>query len=228
MNAHPSDPAVADLIHHARLGAATSQYPSRTRSVGPHSARQCSVGRLVVEAARADSGVPDDIAAARREVIATELERRRMVEAADQARRRAEFDLARAELERDDAVARARERGGSTPDFMTLALIAAVTFEVTDTDLIHIIDAAVIDQPELTDVDVAALSGERQVGLTPKELSADLAATGASPAVAHGLIDTGVGTLAPAELITQSAPPTTDSDPIEIGPQSAETSPEVG
>lgn len=63
---------------------------------------------------------------------------------------------------------------------------------------------------------------------TPPRPRRRVLSTAASPAVAHGLIDTGVGTLAPAELITQSAPPRTESDPIEIGPQSPDTSPEVG
>lgn len=47
MNPHPSDRAVADLIRHARLGAATNRYPGRTRTVGAYAMRQCSAGRLV-------------------------------------------------------------------------------------------------------------------------------------------------------------------------------------
>lgn len=65
MNPHPSDKAVADLIRHARLGAATNQYPGRTRTVGAYGVRQCSAGRLVAEAIRADQSVPENVARAR-------------------------------------------------------------------------------------------------------------------------------------------------------------------
>ena len=34
MSSHPSDPMVADLIRHARVGAAANPYPTRTRSLG--------------------------------------------------------------------------------------------------------------------------------------------------------------------------------------------------
>src|SRR5690625_6581229 len=132
MTAHPSDQAVAQLIRNARIGAAASGFPSRTRTVGEASARQCSVGRLVMEVARADVGVSDEVSAARREVIAAELERRRLEDAAAEARRIAERDVQNAEAERDDAVARARRMGGPSPDFLTLALIAAATFKIAD------------------------------------------------------------------------------------------------
>lgn len=202
---HPSDQAVAALIQNARIGAAaTPQQLARTRTVGPHSARQCSVGRLVVEAARADSGVSEEVATARREVIATELERRRLVEAAEQARLQSERDHRRAEQEREDAVQRARQQGGPHPDFLTLALVAAATFEITDSDLSHVIDATLTDDQDLTADDAAALAGDRHVGLSPDALSAELDSTGAPQTVVHGLIDTGVGAVAPAELIAHT------------------------
>lgn len=119
MSLHPSDHAVAALVRNARLGAAaTPQHPARTRSFGSHSARQCTVGRLVVEAARADTGVSKEVAAARREIIAAEFERRRLIEAAEQTRRQADLDLSRADGERDDAVRQARQQDGPTPDFL--------------------------------------------------------------------------------------------------------------
>lgn len=149
MTAHPSDQAVAQLIRNARVGAAASGFPTRTRTVGEAGARQCSVGRLVMEAARADAGVSDEVSAARREVIASELERRRLEEAAAEARRFAERDVQHAEAERDEAVARARRMGGPSPDFLTLALIAAATFEIAEADLIHVIDEALTDNADL-------------------------------------------------------------------------------
>ena len=228
MSPHPSDHAVAALVRNARLGAAAPpQQPARTRSVGSHSARQCTVGRLVVEAARADTGVSEEVAAARREIIAAEFERRRLIEAAEQTRRQAELDLGRAERERDDAVRQARQQGGPTPDFLTLALIAAATFEITDSDLEHVIDAAVTDHPDLTDADVSALTGDRHVGLSPEQLSAELAATGASQTVANGLIDTGVATVAPAELIAHSVSASPASEVAENVIPTPETAPEA-
>lgn len=113
-------------------------------------------------------------------------------------------------------MARAREQGGPSPNFLTLALIAVATFEVSDTDLVHIIDAAVTDQLALTTVDVAELNGERQVSLSPQQLSAELVATGASPPVAHGLIDTGVRAVAPTELIAQATPTITETGPLRV------------
>ncbi|MDV3357266.1 hypothetical protein [Dietzia sp. IN118] len=147
MSSHPSDPVVADLVRHARVGAAANPYPPRTRSLGEHSARQHSVGSLVVEAARADSGVSEKVAQARREVLAAELERRRLVQAAEEARRQAELDRTQAEQERDEAVRRARERSGPDPDFLTLAVIAAVTLEITEYELAGVLDAAITDTP---------------------------------------------------------------------------------
>lgn len=192
MSSHPSDPVVADLIRHARVGAAANPYPPRTRSLGEHSARQHSVGSLVVETARADSGVSEEVAQARREVIAAELERRRLVQAAEEARRQAELDRTQAEQERDEAVRRARERSGPDPDFLTLAVIAAVTLEITEYELAG-----------LSAADTADLAGERRVGLTEELLHTEVAAVGGSPAVA-GVIDTGVGTQTPSQLIAQS------------------------
>ncbi|MGN7157813.1 hypothetical protein ACTHRK_17160 [Dietzia cercidiphylli] len=229
MSPHPSDPVVANLIRHARVGASASPYPTRTRSIGEHSVRQHSVGSLIVETARADAGVSGEVAQARREVIAGELERRRMVEAADEARRRAEVDRAQAERDRDEAVDRARRQGGPDPDFLTLALIAAVTLEVSDTDLVGVLDAALTDTPDLSAADTAALAGDRRVGLSPDQLSDELTATGVSPSVVDGLVSPGVGTTAPAELIMQSESsaqqtlaPHTSTPTIEASPEVAE------
>ena len=169
----------------------------------------------------------EEVAAARREIIAAEFERRRLIEAAEQTRRQAELDLGRAERERDDAVRQARQQDGPTPDFLTLALIAAATFEITDSDLEHVIDAAVTDHPDLTDADVSALTGDRHVGLSPEQLSAELAATGASQTVANGLIDTGVATVAPAELIAHSVSASPASEVAENVIPTPETAPEA-
>ena len=203
MSSHPSDPVVADLIRHARVGAAANPYPPRTRSLGEYSVRQHSVGSLVVETARADSGVSDEVAQARREVIAAELERRRLVQAAEEARRQAELDRAQAEHERDDSVRRARQQSGPDPGFLTLAVIAAVTLEVTEYELAGVLDAAITDNPYLSAADTVDLAGERRVGLTADQLQTEVPAVGGSPAVA-GVIDTGVGTQTPAQLIAQS------------------------
>ncbi|WP_271800407.1 hypothetical protein [Dietzia maris] len=203
MSSHLSDPVVADLIRHARVGAAANPYPPRTRSLGEHSARQHSVGSLIVETARADAGVSEEVAQARREVIAAELGRRRMVQAAEEARRQAELDRSQAEQERDEAVRRARERSGPDPDFLTLAVIAAVTLEITEYELAGVLDAAITDIPGLSAADTADLAGERRVGLTEELLHTEVAAVGGSPIVAD-VIDTGVGTQTPSQLITQS------------------------
>ncbi|MCT1434883.1 hypothetical protein M3G57_13780 [Dietzia maris] len=125
-------------------------------------------------------------------MIAAELERRRLVQAAEEARRQAELDRTQAEQERDEAVRRARERSGPDPDFLTLAVIAAVTLEITEYELAG-----------LSAADTADLAGERRVGLTEELLHTEVAAVGGSPAVA-GVIDTGVGTQTPSQLIAQS------------------------
>lgn len=229
MNPHPSDRTVADLIRHARLGAATTDCPARTRTVGAHSVRQCSAGRLVVEVARADSGVSEDVARARRETLAAELERRRMVDAAEEARRQAEIDRAHAERERDDAVARQRHHGGPDPDFLTLALIAAVTFDATDNDLAHVLDAAVTDNPDLSAQDTQDLAGERRVGLSAEQLNDELTATGLSPALTETMPRTGSESISPAQLVGQGlsndvpAPQPTPGASLE-----PEDSPEIG
>lgn len=212
MTAHPSDQAVAQLIRNARVGAAASGFPTRTRTVGEASARQCSVGRLVMEAARADAGVSDEVATARREVIAAELERRRLEEAAAEARRIAERDVQHAEAERDAAVAKARSMGGPNPDFLTLALIAAATFEIADTDLIHVIDEALTDTADLAPADRDVLAGEPMIGLTPAELTRELEQAGVAPETAAGLPSPGTTNTTPAELVTQSV--MIDSAPV--------------
>lgn len=228
MSSHPRDHAVADLVRHARLGAAANRNPSRTRTVGADSARQVSVGGLVLEAARADAGVSEEVGQARREVIAAEFERRKMSDAAEETRRRAEADLAKAERERDEAAARCRRQGGPDPDFLTLAMIAAATFEITADDLTHVIDAAVTDGPELSPDDARGLAGERQVGLTPDQLSSELAEAGASPNEVDGLPHTGVDTVPPAELVAQGLASLTGPDLSMTAGVEPEESPEVG
>ena len=232
MSSHPSDPVVADLIRHARVGAAANPYPPRTRSLGEHSARQHSVGSLVVEAARADSGVSEAVAQARREVIAAELERRRLVQAAQEARRQAEFDRVQAEHERDEAVRRAREQSGPDPDFLTLAVIAVVTMEITEHELAGVLDAAITDRPDLSAADTAVLAGERRVGLTEEELKTEV---GSGSLGVAGVIDTGIGTQTPSQLIAQSEqtaqPATATFDSAVVSVDTApevETSAEVG
>ena len=226
MSSHPSDHVVANLIRHARVGAAANPYPTRTRPIGEHSVRQHSVGSLVVETARADSGVSEEVAQARREVIAAELERRRMVQAAEESRRQAEFDRAQAERDRDAAVQRARENGGPDPDFLTLALIAAVTLEITEHDLVGVLDAAITDHPDLSAEDTADLAGERRVGLRPDQLNEELAVTGDSPAVA-AVVTTGIGTQTPADLLAQSEQIELAAEPATTSAPSADTSMEV-
>ena len=232
MSSHPSDPVVADLIRHARVGAAASPYPTRTRSLGEHSVRQHSVGSLVVETARADSGVSEAVAQARREVIAAELERRRLVQAAQEARRQAEFDRVQAEHERDEAVRRAREQSGPDPDFLTLAVIAVVTMEITEHELAGVLDAAITDRPDLSAADTAVLAGERRVGLTEEELKTEV---GSGSLGVAGVIDTGIGTQTPSQLIAQSEqttqPATATFDSAAVSVDTApkvETSAEVG
>lgn len=227
MNPHPSDQRVASLIRHARLGAATAQYPTRTRTVGQHAARQHSVGSLVVEAARADSGVAQEVAQARRETIAAELERRRMVEAAEEARRHAESDRLEAERAREDALSRARRQGGPDPDFFTLALIAAVSHEIAGDELAHVIDAAVSDDPALTPEAAAELEGEPRTGLSAEQLNAELAEAGASPGATESMPDTGVTGVAPAVFVGQSVESSTPAETPVAGPEPDE-SPEVG
>lgn len=231
MTAHPSDQAVAQLIRNARVGAAASGCPTRTRTVGEAGARQCSVGRLVMEAARADAGVSDEVSAARREVIASELERRRLEEAAAEARRFAERDVQHAEAERDEAVARARRMGGPSPDFLTLALIAAATFEIAEADLIHVIDEALTDNADLAPADRDVLAGEPMAGLTPAELARELEQAGVSPETAAGLPTAGTANVTPAELVSHSmtinsAPVVTDTTVTTV--TSEVESPEVG
>lgn len=230
MTAHPSDQAVAQLIRNARVGAPASGLPTRTRTVGEASARQCSVGRLVVEAARADAGVSDEVSAARREVIAVELERRRLEEAAAETRRFADREAQQAEVERDDAVARARRMGGPSPDFLTLALIAAATFEIADSDLIHVIDEALTDNAGLAPADREVLAGEPMVGLTPTGLAQELEQAGVAHDTAAGLPDAGTAHITPGELLAHSV--TMDSEPVvaeTVSTISVEVeSPEVG
>lgn len=229
MSPHPSDQVVADLIRHARLGATARPLPTRTRPLGEHTARQHSVGSLVVETARADSGVSEDVAQARREMIARELERRRLVDAAEEARRQADVDREHAERERDAAVHRAREHGGPEPDFLTLALIAAVTLEITDHDLVDVLDAAITDTPDLSVADTADLAGEPRVGLNSEQLATELEAAGGPAASAEGLPQTGPGGVTPAVLVGQSPDPSTDSTPaVSVGDGEPESSPEVG
>ena len=226
MNQHPSDHVVANLVRHARVGAAANPYPTRTRPLGEHSVRQHSVGSLIVETARADSGVAEEVAQARREVIAAELERRRMVQAAEEARRQAEFDRDQAERDRDAAVERARERGGPDPDFLTLALIAAVTLEIAEHDLVGVLDTAITDNPDLSAEDYADLVGERRVGLTPDHLAAELVTAGGSPA-ASSVPTTGMGNQTPADLLAQSDQIAQTSEADLAASPSADTSVEV-
>lgn len=229
MSQHPSDQVVANLIRHARVGAAVSPYPTRTRPIGEHSARQHSVGSLVVETARSDSGVSGEVAQDRREVIAAELERRRMVQAAEEARRQAEFDRDQAERDRDAAVRRAREQGGPDPDFLTLALIAAVTLEITEHDLVGVLDAAITDHPDLSTADTADLAGERRVGLTPDQLASELGAGGGSPTHTEGLPHIEAGSVSPAVLIGQSPDLSASStQSMSLSDVDPEKSPEIG
>ncbi|OAH63401.1 hypothetical protein AYJ66_01140 [Dietzia cinnamea] len=210
MSSHPSDPVVADLIRHARVGAAANPYPPRTRSLGEHSARQHSVGSLVVETARADSGVSEAVAQARREVIAAELERRRLAQAAEEARRQAELDRTQAEQERDESVRRAREQSGPDPDFLTLAVIAVVTMEITEHELAGVLDAAITDRPDLSAADTAVLAGERRVGLTEEEIGTEV---GSGSLGVASVIDTGVGAQTPSQLLAESEQTTQSTAP---------------
>lgn len=227
MSRHPSDPVVASLVRNARLAAAANQYPTRTRTVGDHGARQYSTGSLVVETGRADVGVSAEVGQARREKLADELERRRMVEAADAARRDADSDRQQAQRERDQALERARHRGGPDPDFATLALVAIATMTVGD-DVARVIDAAILDDPDLSTADAQELGGDRMVGLTPTELSTELASAGASPDAVNGLPHTGVDDLTPAQLVGQGTPTTPPPSGNPAISLEVEDSPEIG
>ena len=143
MSSHPSDALMAKLIRHARTTAAHTPPPTRTRALGEHGLRQCSAGRLVVEAAHCDAGVSDSVGQSRRETVAAELERRRMTDAAEAARAQAHDDRARAEREREDAWAQTRRHDGPAPDFATLAIVAATTATMSEHQLATVIDAAV-------------------------------------------------------------------------------------
>lgn len=228
MSRHPSDPLVASLIRNARLAAATNQYPGRTRTVGVTGARQYSAGQLVLETARADVSVSGEVGQARREVLAAELERRRMVEAADAARREAELDRQQAERERDEALARTRRQGGPDPDFATLAIVAAASMTLAETDLLRVIDAAVENDPALSPTDAADIAGERLVGLTPDQLASELATAGARPEVVDGLLHTGVDSVPPAELIRQGLDSAPHVEPTPGPGGEVEQSPEIG
>lgn len=228
MSAHPSDPLMAKLIRTARVTAASSPHPVRTRALGEHGLRQCSAGHLVVEAAHCDDGVSEDVGQARRETVATELERRRMTEAADAARAQAEDDRARAERERDAAWAQTRRQDGPAPDFAALAIVAAATATTSEHKLARVIDSAVADEPGLSPADTAELTGEPRVGLSPSQVAEELAAAGASAEAINGLPDTGVDDVSPAKLIGQSvesysAESSSPSVAVEV-----DTSPQVG
>ncbi len=228
MSAHPSDALVASLVRTARAAARTNPYPTRTRALGAHGLRQCSAGRLVVESARCERGVSDEVAYARREMIAAELERRRMTEAAEAARRQADLDRERAERERDEAIARSRRQGGPDEGLAVVALASAATLVLSESELIDVIDRAALEDPNLSAEDAAELAGERLIGLTPAQLSEELATAGAAPEVADGLPHMGLDDVSPAELVGRGL----DAEPMEAeGPApdvEVEASPEVG
>lgn len=227
MSTHPSDDLMATLIRHTRDTAAHTPPPMRTRALGAHGLRQCSAGRLVVEAAHCDAGVSDGIGRSRRETVATELERRRMTGAAEAARAHAVDDRARAEREREAAWAQTRRQGGPAPDFAALAIVAATTASISERTLGRVIDAAVEQEPGLSPADSAELRGERRVGLTGSQVAEELTAAGASAAAINALPDTGQD-VSPAGLISRSSgsPVAGASSPsvaVEV-----ESSPEVG
>ncbi|WP_163377149.1 MULTISPECIES: hypothetical protein [Dietzia] len=228
MSSHPSDALMAKLIRHARTTAAHTPPPTRTRALGEHGLRQCSAGRLVVEAAHCDAGVSDSVGQSRRETVAAELERRRMTDAAEAARAQAHDDRARAEREREDAWAQTRRHDGPAPDFATLAIVAATTATMSEHQLATVIDAAVGNEPGLSPADSAELRGERRVGLSPSQVAEELAAAGASTAAVKGLPDTGVHDISPATLVAQSSE---SASAESVSPSIAvevDTSPEVG
>ncbi len=229
MSSHPSDQTVATLIRQARTGAAAQSIPTRTRPLGPHSVRQHSAGSLIVETARADSGVTEAVAQERREVIATELERRRLVKAAEEARRQAERDRERAEHERAEAARQARQRGGPDPDFLTLALIAAVTFEVTDPGLPGVFDAAIADTPDLSADDTAELAGEPRVGLAPEQLETEMESISGTPDATGTMPQSESANTSPAVLLGQSTDaPDSSLSSAHVGDAEPDASPEIG
>lgn len=228
MSAHPSDALMAKLIRHARTTAAHTPPPTRTRALGEHGLRQCSAGRLVVEAAHCDTGVSVDVGQTRRETVAAELERRRMTDAAEAARARAVEDRASAERERETAWAQTRRHDGPAPDFATLAIVAATTATISEHKLATVIDAAVQDVPGVSPADTAELRGDRRVGLSPAQVAEELAAAGAGTAAVNGLPDTAVDNVSPARLVAQSsASASTESDSPSVAVEVA-VSPEVG
>lgn len=228
MSTHPSDAMMATLIRHARTTAAHTPPPMRTRALGEHGLRQCSAGRLVVEASHCDAGVSDDIGQARRETVATELERRRMTGAAEAARAQAVDDRAHAERERQDAWAQTRRQGGPAPDFATLAIVAATTASISERKLATVIDAAVAHEPGLSPADNAELVGERRVGLSPSQVAEELASAGASNAAVTALPDTGVDDVAPAGLVAQSSERASAASGAPSISVEVDTSPEFG
>lgn len=228
MSTHPSDDLMATLIRHARTTAAHTPPPTRTRGLGEHSLRQCSAGRLVVEAAHCDAGVSDDIGQTRRETVAAELERRRMTDAAEAARTQAEHDRDRAERERQAAWAQTRRHDGPAPSFATLAIVAATTASISEHKLATVIDAAVENEPGLSPADSAELTGEPHVGLSPSQVAEELAAAGASATAINGLPHTAFDDISPANLVGRSTESTSVESSSPAAAVEAETSPEVG
>jgi len=161
-------------------------------------------------------------------MIAAELERRRMTEAAEAARRQADLDRERAERERDEAIARSRRQGGPDEGLAVVALASAATLVLSESELIDVIDRAALEDPNLSAEDAAELAGERLIGLTPAQLSEELATAGAAPEVADGLPHMGLDDVSPAELVGRGL----DAEPMEAeGPApdvEVEASPEVG
>lgn len=127
-----------------------------------------------METARADSGVPEAVAQARREVFAAELECRRLVQAPAEARRQAELDRTLAEQQRDQAVRRTHERSGPDPDLLTMAAIAAATLKSTVHQLVGGLDAAITGRPDLSAAGTGEFAGERRVGFTEEDLRTEV------------------------------------------------------
>ena len=228
MSSHPSDAMMATLIRHARTTAAHTPPPMRTRGLGEPSLRQCSAGRLVVEAAHCDAGVSDSIGQARREAVASELERRRMTDAAEAARAHAVEDRDRAERERQAAWAQTRRHDGPAPSFATLAIVAATTASISEHKLATVIDAAVENEPGLSPADSAELTGEPRVGLSPSQVAEELAAAGASAAAINGLPHTAADDISPATLIGRSFESAAVESSSPAAAVAVETSPQVG
>jgi len=225
---HPADADLAVALRATRLAASRDAYPARTRPLGRHSLRQCSAGRLAVEVARCDRGLREDVADARRQALAAELERREFVEAAEQARRRAEEDRDRAERERMDA--EARSRSGDLDDGvvpLVLAVAAAGLFG-RETEVAALVDEELHSIPGQTADARAALDGEPSVGLTPDELREELAEAGAPTSTVDAAPTFGPQDTVAGELISRAESPAPDPTPAPVDAPTPEASPEVG